>query len=161
MIVKPDTPNSIGVRALLLGQRLETRGLERQETIALAPLTLRIGKTGVAFLFRYGVVVLVGLSSEEERDLVESLRPRVTEALATPEIDQVWAVLKADGEDQIEPSGVIALRDASPERLQIVATVMSKSVVLALNESQRSEWGRRVEVPAAVPRPNRRHSPEW
>ena len=69
------------MRALLLGQRLETRGLERQETIALAPLTLRIGKTGVAFLFRYGVVVLVGLSPEEERDLVESLRPALPKRL--------------------------------------------------------------------------------
>jgi len=150
MIVKSDAPNSIGVRALLLGQRLETRGLERQETIALAPLTLRIGKTGVAFLFRYGVVVLVGLSPQEERDLVESLSPRVTEALATPEIDQVWAVLKADGEDQIEPSGVITLRDASPERLQIVATVMSKSVVLALNESQIAAAFDRIEPLAAA-----------
>jgi hypothetical protein len=63
MIVKPNAPNSIGVRALLLGQRLETRGLERQEKIALAPLTLRIGNTGVAFPFRYGVVVRVGLST--------------------------------------------------------------------------------------------------
>ena len=150
MIVKPDTSSSIGVRALLLGQRLETRGLERQGTIALAPLTLRIGQTGVAFLFRYGVVVLAGLSPEEESDFVESLRPRVTEALATPEIDQVSAVLKADGEDQIEPSGVITLRDASPERLQIVATVMSKSVVLALNESQIAAAFDRIEPLAAA-----------
>jgi uncharacterized Rmd1/YagE family protein len=39
-------------------------------------------------------------------------------------------------EDHIDPSGAIVLKDASTERLQIIANVMSKSVVLALHESQ-------------------------
>jgi uncharacterized Rmd1/YagE family protein len=137
------------MRALLLGQRLETRGLERQNTIGLTPLTLRIGAGGIAFLLRYGVVVLAGVSAREETELLESLRPLVTDPLATPEIDQVSIVLKADGEDQIEPSGTINLRDASPERLQIVANVLSKSVVLALHESQIAAAFDRIE-PLAV-----------
>lgn len=149
MIVEPDKPSTTSVRALLLGQRLETRGLEHEDTIALAPLTLRIGQRGIAFLFRYGVVVLVGLSTREELELMDSLRPRVTDPLATPEIDQVSIVLKAGGEDQIEPSGVITLRDASPDRLQIVANVMSKSVVLALQESRIAAAFDRIEPLAA------------
>ena len=60
-IVRSATPGSITLRALLLGQRLETRGLEHQDTIALMPLTLRVGQQGVAFVFRYGVVVFAGL----------------------------------------------------------------------------------------------------
>ena len=136
MNVIPATTGSITLRALLLGQRLETRGLERQDTIGLMPLTQRIGQQGVAFLFRYGVVVLVGLSATEESELLASLRPRLTEALATPEVEQVSINVKPDGEDQIESSGQIVLKDASTERLQIVANVMSKSVVLALHESQ-------------------------
>jgi uncharacterized Rmd1/YagE family protein len=130
------TTGSIPLRAVLLGQRLDTKGLERQETIGLMPLTLRIGEQGVAFLFRFGVVVLVGLSADSERALLELLRPRVTDALSTPEIEQVPIVVRPDGEDQIDPSGEIVLKDGSMERLQIVADVMSKSVVLALHESQ-------------------------
>jgi uncharacterized Rmd1/YagE family protein len=130
------TCGSITLRVLLLGQRLETRGLEHQDTIALLPLTLRIGQKGVAFLFRYGVVVFAGLSAAEEDALLASLRPRIIEPLATPEIDQLSIVVIPEGEDHIDPSGAIVLKDASTERLQIIANVMSKSVVLALHESQ-------------------------
>jgi uncharacterized Rmd1/YagE family protein len=56
--------------------------------------------------------------------------------LATPEIDQLSIVVIPEGEDHIDPSGAIVLKDASTERLQIIANVMSKSVVLALHESQ-------------------------
>ena len=141
--------DSLALRALLLGQRIETRGLEHQDTIALAPLTLRVGQQGVAFLFRYGVAVLVGFSPPEEEALLGYLRARIMEALTTAEIDQVQIVLKPDGEDQIEPSGAIALKDASPERLQIVANVLSKSVVLAHHESQIAATFDRIEPLAA------------
>ncbi len=133
------TPNSaepIMLRALLLGQRLETRGLEHRDTIALLPLTFRVGQRGLAYLFRYGVIVFAGLSAAEEAAVLESLRGRILEPLATPETDQIAILLDPDGEDRIEPSGAVALKDASSERLQIVATVLSKSVVLAHHESQ-------------------------
>src|SRR5262245_39631210 len=115
------TAGSIPLRAVLLGQRLDTKGLESQDMIGVMPLTLRIGEQGIAFLFRFGVVVLVGLSSDAERALLDLLRPRVTDALATPEIDQVPITVRPDGDDQIDASGVIVLKDASMERLQIVA----------------------------------------
>ena len=149
MIAKPVTRDSITLRALLLGQRLETRGLEHRDTIALMPLTLRVGQQGVAFLFRYGVVVFAGLSTAEEDALLSSLTPRIVDALATPEVDQVTIVLNPDGEDQIEPSGAITLKDASTERLQIIANVLSKSVVLALHETQIAAAFDRIEPLAA------------
>src|SRR5204863_8035117 len=96
------TERSIILRAMLLGQRLETRGLEHQDTIALLPLTLRIGQQGIAFLFRYGVVVFVGLSAAEEDALLASLRPRISEALTTPEVDQVSIAIRPEGDDQID-----------------------------------------------------------
>src|SRR5262245_20482207 len=120
MNVMSGTAGTITLRAVMLGQRLETRGLEREGTIALMPLTLRIGEQGVAFLFRDGVVVLVGLSAAEERALLDRLRPRLTEPLSTPEIEQLSVLMRPDGEDQIEASGAILLKDASPDRLQIL-----------------------------------------
>lgn len=126
----------VTLRALLLGQRLDTRGLQHQDAIGLMPLTLRIGAHGVAFLFRFGVAVTVGLSAAEEDGLLQTLRPRLTEPLATPEVDQVAIVIRPEADDQVEASGTIVLKDASTDRLQIVADVLSKSVVLALHESQ-------------------------
>lgn len=149
MDVTPVASGTITLRAVLLGQRLDTKGLERQDTIALMPVTQRVGEKGVAFLFRYGVVVLVGLSPAEEAAFLESLRFRVTEPLPTPEVDQVSILVKPEGEDQIDPSGIIVLKDASTDRLQIVANVMSKSVVEALHESQIAVAFDRIEPLAA------------
>src|SRR5437764_679785 len=61
--------DSFPARALLLGERLETRGLERADTIHTNPLTLRLGEGRIAILFRYGVAVFVGLSAIEEDEL--------------------------------------------------------------------------------------------
>jgi required for meiotic nuclear division protein 1 len=77
------------VRALLLGERLETRGLERDDTLATNPFTLRVGRQGTAFLFRYGVAVFARLSAIEEDEVVRSLRARIHEPVETPETDQV------------------------------------------------------------------------
>ena len=80
-----ETASSFPIRALLLAERLDTRGLERDDTIATMPLTLRVGRSGgIAFLFRYGVAVFSGLSALEEDDVARSLRPRLTNPLEPP-----------------------------------------------------------------------------
>ncbi len=85
-------------------QRLETRGLEREDTIHTSPLTLRLGDSRVAVLFRYGVAVFVGLSPIEEDEIVRSLGPRISEKLAVPETESVQIVIRPGGEDQVDPS---------------------------------------------------------
>jgi required for meiotic nuclear division protein 1 len=140
---------SFPVRALLLGERLETRGLEREDTIATIPLTLRVGHGGTAFLFRYGVAVFAGLSAIEEDEIVRSLAARIAEPVAKPETELVQIVVKPGGEDQIEPSGAITLRDAAPDRLQIVANVLSKSLVLSHYEATIAAAFDRIEPLAA------------
>jgi uncharacterized Rmd1/YagE family protein len=140
---------SLPVRALLLGDRIDTRGLERDDTIATNPLTLRIGQNGIAFLFRYGVAVFAGLSAIEEDDVVRSLGPRITERAASPETDQVQVLIKADAEHMVEPSGAIVLREASPERLQIVANVLSKSLILSHYEARIASGFDQIEPLAA------------
>jgi required for meiotic nuclear division protein 1 len=144
-------PSSISmpVRALLLGERLDTRGLERDDTIATNPLTLRIGRDGLAFLFRYGVVVFAGLSAIEEDDVVRSLGPRISEPAGVPETDQVQILVKPGSDDQVDPSGAIILKEASPERLQIVANVLSKSLVLSHYESRIASAFDQIEPLAA------------
>lgn len=141
-----ETVPSFPARALLLGERLDTRGLERDDTIATMPLTLRVGRAGgIAFLFRYGVAVFVGLSAFEEDDVVRSLRPRLTNPVEPPDTDLVQIFVRPDREDQVDPSGGLLLREASPERLQIVANVLSKSVVLSHYEARIAEAFDQIE----------------
>jgi required for meiotic nuclear division protein 1 len=124
------------MRALLVGERIETRGLERGDTIATNPLTLRIGRDGVVFLFRYGVAVFAGLSAVEEDEFLRSLGPRIIDPTAVPETDEVQILVKPESEDQVDPSGRFVLKEASPERLQVVANVLSKSLILSHYEAR-------------------------
>ena len=132
----PHVAPRLTMRALLLGDRLDTAGLERSDMISTAPFAFRIGDRGFAALFRYGVVVLGGLSPVEEDDFLRKLTPRIAGAL--PRIDDEVAVLEAaaDKDDQIPPGGPIQVRDFSPGRLLVVADALAKSVALAHNERQ-------------------------
>ena len=64
-------------RALVLGERLDTLGLERSDVINTVPLAFRVGRDGYAVVFRYGVVVLFGLSPLEEDEVIRGLGPRL------------------------------------------------------------------------------------
>ena len=126
---------TIDFRAMLLDLRIDTRGMEHPGTIGLSPLTLRVGRRGVAFAFRFGVVAFAGVAAAEEQTVLDALRARVVETLDTPELDRVSATLGA-ADDKIDQAGAIFLKDAPPERLQIVANVLAKSLVLAHDETQ-------------------------
>src|SRR5262249_7616462 len=68
----------VPARALLTGDRLDTAGLERGDALSVTPLSFRAGTNGVVTLFRYGVVVLVGLSPIEEDEVLRGLAPRIS-----------------------------------------------------------------------------------
>ncbi len=68
------TPTRHTARALIVGDRIDTAGLERPDTISLLPLAFRVGETGMVALFRFGVAVMVGLSPLEEEDTLAKLK---------------------------------------------------------------------------------------
>src|SRR5215475_7838613 len=103
-------------RALLLGERIDVAGLERSDLISTTPLAFRAGHSGYAVLFRYGAVVLIGLSVVEEDELIRGLKPRVAVPFARAEDETVTIEIAPEREDQIAPGGPIALRDLSPPR---------------------------------------------
>src|SRR5262245_48698655 len=72
-------------RALLLGERIDVAGLERSDLISTTPLAFRAGHEGYAVLFRYGALVLIGLSVVEEDELIRGLKPRIVGAFGRPE----------------------------------------------------------------------------
>jgi hypothetical protein len=55
----------VTAHALHVGDRINTMNLEG-EILSAVPLAIRVNKTGIAVLFRYGVAVLIGLSPEDE-----------------------------------------------------------------------------------------------
>ncbi len=127
---------SLTVRALLLGDRLDTGGLERSDMISTTPFAFRIDDHGFAALFRYGVVVLAGLSPVEEDDFLRKLEPRVSGRLGRLEDEVAQVRLDSEKDDHIPPGGTISLREFSSERLLVIADALAKSVALAQHERQ-------------------------
>ena len=70
------TRTRLTARALILGERIDTVGLQRSDVINTVPLAFRAGD-GYVVLFRYGVAVLIGLSPIEEDETVRGLGPRI------------------------------------------------------------------------------------
>ena len=149
--VPVSTPaETITVRALLVGERIDTENLEQGSVLATSPLTIRAGSRGRAVLFRYGVVVLFGLDPLEEDSFLTSLTRLVTDPLSPPESEEARIYLETDGEDRVEHSGAIVLSNATPERLQLLADILGKNAVLDHYEKRVAAVFDRIEPLAAT-----------
>src|SRR5215831_4667821 len=101
----PMLPTRYTARALLLGERIETAGLERSDVISTAPLAFRVGASGFAVLFRYGCVVMIGLSPIEEDEVLRGILPRVVSPATKFEDEVATIEIAPDKEDQVEIGG--------------------------------------------------------
>jgi uncharacterized Rmd1/YagE family protein len=134
-IISAEMGARVTAHALYVGDRINTVGFEG-EVLSTLPLAIRVGKAGVAVLFRYGVAVLIGLSPEDEADFLEALKPRIGGQLVRFEEEIAVVAIVSEAEDQVQAGGPIQLRDVSPERLLVIADVLAKSVVLAHDERE-------------------------
>jgi uncharacterized Rmd1/YagE family protein len=123
-------------RAFFVSERLNTSGLERGDVLATMPLAFRVNTNGIAILFRYGVVVLIGLNALEEEEFIGGLDQRMVGKFARRDEEIAIIELAPEKEDQIPPGGPICLQSLSPERLILVSEALAKSVVLARHERE-------------------------
>jgi uncharacterized Rmd1/YagE family protein len=129
----PSQVTRIAVHALHVGDRINTAGFEK-EALSAVPLALRAGGDGIAVLFRYGAVVFLNMTMEEEAAFLDRLLPRIGGRLTPPEEESATVELLGESEDQVGPGGPIHVRDMSMARLLVVSDVLAKSVVLAHDE---------------------------
>jgi len=123
-------------RAILLGDRIDTSGLEQTDVLSTAPLAFRAGKDGVVTLFRYGVAVLFDLSVLEEDEVIRGLQPRIIRPIQPREDETAIIQIVPDKDEQILPGGPIQLRAITPEHMIVIADALAKSVVLARDERE-------------------------
>jgi uncharacterized Rmd1/YagE family protein len=133
--ISADVGARVTAHALHVGDSINTKGFEG-EALSAVPLAIKVGKTGIAVLFRYGVAVLIGLSSEDETAFLAKLTPRIGGKLARFEEETALVARGNEADDQVQAGGPIQLRDMSPERLLVIADVLAKSVVLANDERE-------------------------
>jgi hypothetical protein len=150
------TVEVVPVRALLLGERLDTRALERDKPLGIAPLTVEIAGGGMAVLFRYGAIVLFGMATAAMDSFVASLKPLVAGIFPVPEQDEVRLMVRPAIDEQVDPSGNIILHEKTTERLQLVADILAKSLVLSHYETRIAGKGTRRSERQRAAAPYRR-----
>ena len=124
----------IVVRALLLGDRIDTQGLERKDVLATVPLTFRAGADGIVALFRFGVAVLFGMSPIEEDEVIRQLDGRIRGQFPMRE-EEVARIEIVTGEDeQVTATGSILLKKLTPEYALLIADALATSIMLAHDE---------------------------
>jgi required for meiotic nuclear division protein 1 len=128
-------PQQLTAHALQIGDRINTAGFEGQ-VLSNAPLAVRVGPNGLAVVFRYGVVVLIGLTADEETEFLERLRDRTFGRITPPEEEWAKIQIAKDAEEPIPVGGPILVREFSLERLLLVADALAKSVVLGRDERE-------------------------
>lgn len=140
MIINQTIPKSlfaskqtVSVKALFIGERIDLRALELGNRLAILPLVVTAGEQGCAVLFRYGAVVLFDLSPAEQATFLTGLDPLIRDRFSQPETEV--AELNIDLAAGKIKSEAILLEEFSLDRLQVVADILAKSVVLAYYEA--------------------------
>ena len=134
-LVASDLGSRVTAHAVHLADRINTVGFEA-EALSSVPLAIRAGAHGVAVLFRYGVAVMIGVSTAEEAELLQRLDSRLGGKIERREEETASVELAREGEDQVSAGGPVLMRDMSVERLLVVSDVLAKSVSLASDERE-------------------------
>ena len=129
-------PQRLTARALLVGDRIDTTGLERPDVLSTSPLAFRAGANGMVALFRFGVAVMVGLTPLEEEDLLAQLKSRITGARGRADDETAILEIGPDSDAPVENTGAIQIKTYSPQRFLVIADALAKTVALGRDERE-------------------------
>lgn len=123
--------SALRLRAMMLADRIDTRGLERTDSdTGVDPLAMRYGANGRVFVFREGACVFLGFAPEEEADFLSTLESRLRNPLPKAASEDVGLVVREGVEEGVQPDGLLALHGLDAPRLAVVADVLAKAASL-------------------------------
>jgi len=99
------------------------------------PLTVSLGEHQLAVLYRHGAVVMFGVGESGQSRFIETLGKLVGGKHERPEMEEVEIKVGLENHEGVQGS-IVHLHSVTVERLQVIADVLSKSVVLAMYESR-------------------------
>ena len=117
--------------AVLVSDRLIVDRSKYTGVVSAAPFCYRQGD-GYVVVFRYGVVVLVGLTPDEEKRALSQFSGES----APIEEERVGLEVQAGKEEGATASGVLYLKELSVAHVLVLADILAKSVALARYERE-------------------------
>ena len=116
--------------AVLVSDRLIVDRSKYSGVVSAAPFCYREGE-GYVVVFRYGAVVLVGLTPDEEKQALSKFSGE-----APVEEENIALEIRAGAEEGATASGVLLLKELSVAHVLVLADILAKSVALARYERE-------------------------
>ena len=98
------------------------------------PLAFRIEGHSFVVIFRYGVVVLFGMTPLQEDQIIQSLARRIIGRYTRREQETTQIEIAPDKDEQIALSATISLKALLPEHVLLIADAIATNVILAHDE---------------------------
>ena len=135
--------NTIHVQAVFLGHRINTGWIRNDDIVASNPLAIVTSGGGHIIIFRYGVVVFINVPEREQEIWLADAALHIVDPLETAEKESIelFVTDKQEGFNQ----GCLWINSISVARLQLIAFVLAKSVVLAFYEKSTAGLFDRIE----------------
>nr|WP_207280824.1 RMD1 family protein [Thiocystis violacea] len=128
----------------MLGRYLDLRRLDQFEPLATNPLVVAVPEGGRAVLFRSGAVVFFEVDPAAESTFIRQLQPLVKDGMKRSEREDLRLVIDPGHTEGVERDRLV-LMDTDLARLQVVADILGKSVLLAEQESRVARAFDRIE----------------
>lgn len=138
------------MRALQIGERIDVKGLEREDAFSATPLGFRTPGGGAAILFKSGAAVFARLSPVEEEEFLRALMARVGGVLTERETETAHVAIVPNEDDTITATGLIQIKSLDPTRLLLVAQALATSVSFSLDERRIARAFERIETLAST-----------
>jgi len=139
---------TISIRAIQVGERLDLKGLEREDAFSTDPLGFKTASGGSVMLFKSGAAVFAGLTPVEEEGIIAGLGERIAGALDERESEAAQIVLRPDADDNVSSTGIIQFKQADSDRLLIAGEALAVSVALAYDERRIAKAFEQITVVA-------------
>jgi required for meiotic nuclear division protein 1 len=127
-------PTALSAHAVLVGDRLVVDRSKYTGVVSAAPFCYRLGD-GYVVVFRYGVVVLVGLAEADEKDALSQFLAETPQPAAIEE-ERVKLEIHPDQEEGATASGIVYIKELSVAHVLVLADILAKSVALARYERE-------------------------
>ncbi|HWA30625.1 MAG TPA: RMD1 family protein [Rhizomicrobium sp.] len=119
------------VHALLIGDRLVVDRSGFDGVVSTAPFCFRKAD-GYAVVFRYGALVLIGLSAEDEKDVIAQF----AQGNRPIEEERIAFEIHPDKEEGIGGGGLLYMRELTVAHALVIGDILAKSVALARYERE-------------------------
>lgn len=134
----------IKVHAFFLGERIQVRSLEKEAVLAKLPLVIAAPGGGCLIVFRYGVVVLFEVSEEDKAALLNKIMAQIVNPFQIPSTEETSIRIDAGAREELSED-YISLANAGIPRLQLIAEILAKSLMLDRYERHVSKRMDRIE----------------